>query len=285
MTSARSIDDPTIDPATGARVDTRPAQVGQGHRWRPQSRFVQVAFVLAWAMAVMGAAGAAPRSAPAPQQSCAPVPDSVYDTRTVNPPPTNRPAEEHPDLNLSLRGYAFTAGRLRLVDYNGDGDAKAPQLPGIFADQRTPTFAAAYKVYDWDWAADRPGKVLTQPHTSLLGLTVTPDETLYVPDSGYTLGDGMEVLVLYASPERVTLKYTADDSVAGGYTLHLEGICVDPNLVALYESCNGEGRARLPALRPRQPFARARDTEIGVAIRDNGTFMDPRSRKDWWRGR
>ncbi len=274
-----------MESATGVATSTHPVRITRDHRSGVPSRLARVVFAFAWAIAVIGAAGAASRAAQGPQQSCAPIPDSVYDTLAVTPPPTDRPADGNPDLNLSLRGYAITAGRLRLVDYNGDGDPKAPQLPGLFADERTPGFAAAYKVYDWDWATNRPGKVLTQPHTTLLALGVVPDEMVYVPDSGYTLGNGIEVLVLYASPERVTLKYTADDSVANGYTLHLEGICVDPNLVALYQSCNSGGRNRLPALRPRQPFARARGTEIGVAIRDNGTFLDPRSRKDWWRGR
>ena len=46
-----------------------------------------------------------------------------------------------------------------------------------------------------------------------------------------------------------------------------------------------QGRARLPALEAGQAFGRARGGEIGVAIRDAGTFMDPRSDKDWWQGR
>jgi hypothetical protein len=41
----------------------------------------------------------------------------------------------------------------------------------------------------------------------------------------------------------------------------------------------------LPALRGSQALGRARDASIGVAIRDTGSFMDPRSRKDWWQGR
>ncbi len=60
---------------------------------------------------------------------------------------------------------------------------------------------------------------------------------------------------------------------------------MEPNLLALYEASNSAGRAQLPALRPGQAFGRTRGEEIGVAIRDNGTFMDPRSRADWWRGR
>jgi len=48
---------------------------------------------------------------------------------------------------------------------------------------------------------------------------------------------------------------------------------------------NDAGRGHLPALRAGQAFGRARGDEIGGVIRDNGAFMDPRSRKDWWQGR
>ena len=112
-----------------------------------------------------------------------------------------------------------------------------------------------------------------------------PEEIIRVPDSGYSLGSGYEVLVLYASTNRITLKYTLDDNVVWGYTVHVENVCVDPNLLALYQTWNSAGRGQLPALRNGQAFGRARDSEIGVVIRDNGAFMDPRSRKDWWQGR
>jgi hypothetical protein len=218
-------------------------------------------------------------------QECSPIPDSEYGTLPVKPPPTDPPAAQHPDLNLAVRGYAITAGRRELINLNGDSDPAAPQLAGLFGDGRTPAFTTLYKVHDWDWGCQCPGEVLTRPYTSLLGVATTPDEVLRVPESGYTLGNGFEVLVLYVDSTRVTLKYTADDSVVEGYTLHLENVCVDPALVALYATSEAAGRAQLPALRPGQPFARARGGEIGIAIRDRGTFMDPRSRKDWWQGR
>jgi hypothetical protein len=90
-------------------------------------------------------------------------------------------------------------------------------------------------------------------------------------------------LVLYASTNRITIKYTNNDNVEQGYTLHVENVCVEPRLLALYQALNSAGRGRLPALRAGQAFGRALGSEIGVAIRDYGTFMDPRSRKDWWR--
>ena len=114
---------------------------------------------------------------------------------------------------------------------------------------------------------------------------VTPGETIHVPSSGYAIGRGYEVLVLYATEERITLKYTPHDNVVNGYTIHVENVCVEPSLLALYQQWNADqGRAELPALEAGQAFGRARGWEIGVAIRDAGTFMDPRSDKDWWQG-
>lgn len=208
-----------------------------------------------------------------------------YAAITVEPPPTDRPAAEHADLNLALRSYAPTGGALGLVDYGGATDPLAPQLYGLFSDQRTGEFTSLHRVYDWNWACNCRGDLLAYPPVTLAELATVPGESIRVPDSGYTIGSGYEVLVLYATPERITLKYTRNDNVVHGFTLHLEDICVDPELLTLYETMDAAGRSRLPALRPGQPFARAASTAIGVAIRDSGTFMDPRSRKDWWRGR
>lgn len=217
--------------------------------------------------------------------ACQPLPLASYGALTVLPPPTDRPAEQHADLNLALRGYTPTTGFLGLVDYGGPTDPGAPQLPGLFADNRTAAFVRLYRVYDWNWACNCRGAPLTNPAVTLAGLATTPGETLHVPDSGYTIGSGYEVLVLYAAPDRITLKYTRNDNVVHGYTLHLEGLCVDPALLGLYQSWNTAGRGQLPALRPGQAMGRAASAAIGVAIRDSGVFLDPRSRKDWWRGR
>jgi LysM repeat protein len=208
-----------------------------------------------------------------------------YGDFSVNSDPTTPPAEEHPDLNLAMRGYEAINAHKGLVDYSGGTDPNAPQLPGLFADGRTATFSTVYQVYGWDWERKRRGSSVTNPEVTMAGLAVTPGETIHVPDSGYSIGGGYEVLVLYATPERITLKYTPDDHVIWGYTLHVENIHVEPRLLALYQSWNEAGRGRLPALRAGQAFGRARGDEIGVVIRDRGAFMDPRSRKDWWQGR
>ena len=216
---------------------------------------------------------------------CAPIPGVQYSTLDVDGPPTDRPAEQHADLNLALRGYKATNAYRGLVDYGGSDDPKAPQLDTLFAEPRVPTFASVYQVYDWDWDCNCRGSLLTWWPVTLAGMAVAPGEVLSLPDSGYSISSGYEALVLYASEERITLKYTREDNVVRGYTLHVENVCVEPSLLALYREMNEAGRGRLPALRTLQPFGRALGTEIGVAIRDAGSFMDPRSRRDWWQPR
>jgi len=112
-----------------------------------------------------------------------------------------------------------------------------------------------------------------------------PGESLHLPDRlGGDVGEGYKALVLYASAQRLTLKYTREDNVIAGYTLHVENVDVDPILLALYQRLNNEGRHELPALRAGQAFGRASGDRVGLTIRDTGAFMDPRSRKDWWHG-
>jgi hypothetical protein len=201
-----------------------------------------------------------------------------------------RPAETHPDLNLAVRGYVRTDAFLGMVDYGSSGspDSSAPQLAGLFGNNRVPAFPNVYKVYDWDWECDCRGGLLDDYDVTLAGMGTTAGEIIHVPASGYDIGrivTGYEVMVLYAARNRITLKYTREDDVISGYTIHVENICVDPNLLSLYQSTNAAGRARLPALFSGQGVGRAIGNEIQVAIRDTGSFMDPRSHSDWWQGR
>jgi len=114
------------------------------------------------------------------------------------------------------------------------------------------------------------------------GLPIAPGEVIETPRSGYSIGDGYAALVLYADDDTITLKYTREDNVVYGYTIHLSGVCVEPSLLALYQACDAAGRGELPALAGDQPLGRARGAEVYAAVRDTGAWMDPRSRKDWW---
>ncbi|MBI5031106.1 MAG: hypothetical protein HZB51_11305 [Chloroflexi bacterium] len=226
-----------------------------------------------------------PTSPPTPSPSDTPIPISYYGTITVLSAPTDRPAALHADLNLALRGYAPTNAALNLIDYWGPTDPIAVQLYGIFADQRTSRFSAAYRVYDWNWECNCRAGLIGDWAVTLLGLQASNGETVRVPIRYADMSNGYHAIVLYADTDRVTLKYTPDDNVIYGYTVHLEGFTVEPSLIALYNTMNGSGRGRLPAVRSGQIVGRAVGSEVKVAIRDSGSFMDPRSRKDWWMGR
>jgi hypothetical protein len=214
---------------------------------------------------------------------CAGLPNEQYGAVTVSGPPSRLPAANHPDLNLGLRGYETTAVPATLIHIDGPVDSEAPQLTGLFADRRHATVAATYQVYDWDWECDCRGALISETAATLVGLQVAPGEPLFTPDSPRTIGSGYEALVLYATADRITIKFTREDNVVSGYTLHLEEICVEPTLLARYQALDRAGRGELPALRGGQPFGRAQGRAVRVAIRDNGQFLDPRGRPHWWR--
>ncbi|NLE44481.1 MAG: hypothetical protein GX620_07145 [Chloroflexi bacterium] len=210
-----------------------------------------------------------------------------------------RPAVDHADKNLALRGYVpNTDPRLlrQLVDYGSDDPRQPPQFATLFTPYRVPSLTSFYQAHDWYWAPSPEigarGTPITQPQVTALGLNTTPGETLRVPVSGYEIGIDVEVLVLFADSDTVALRYTRDDSSgAPGYTVHVDQICTDPNLLALYNELDRADGPRyvypnpsydLPVLAAGQPLGTARDTKIVVAIVDTGAFQDPRSCNEWW---
>ena len=144
--------------------------------------------------------------------SC-PIPDGSYGTVAVLSSPTNPPAEVHPDLNLAMRGYTPTISTLGLVDLGGPpSDPSAPQLATLFTDNRVPIFKHVYQVYDWDWANNVRGALLTTWEVTLVGVGVAPGEPICTPTSGYDIGrraTGYEVMVLYAEHESNHIKVYA----------------------------------------------------------------------------
>jgi hypothetical protein len=203
----------------------------------------------------------------------------------------DRPVELHPDFNLTVRGWVTnTDPSLRqLVNYGGGADPNAPQLAALFQPARTPGLTSTHRVYDWDWNSNQRGAPISAWPVTLLGMATASGETVHLPGRGPDIYQGVyHALVIYAAPNRITWTYTRYDFITtpqGGYGVHVENVCVDPNLVALYNAAHASGRGSLPALRGGQPFGRASSSEILVSIRDTGSFMDPRSRKDWWQGR
>lgn len=212
------------------------------------------------------------------------VPGSSFARLSVQGRPLSVDVEKDPDVNLGVRGYAPVDAPLQLVSYDGAQDPAAPQFPTFFADRRVPAFSSTHQRYRWDYDCGCPTDTSSPWPTTVLGMRTAVGEIIHAPDSGYDIGGGYEYLVMYASEQRVTLHIGRDDGFQG-YVIHVEGVCPDPDLVALYRQLNAAGRAELPALRGREPFGRAITDEIRVAVRDVGHFLDPRSRHNWWRGR
>jgi hypothetical protein len=196
--------------------------------------------------------------------------------------------ETHPDINLAVRGYTPADYLLGLIDVNGTTDPGAPQLAGVFAVMHAPTIMTVYQVGAWDWNCNcviGPISPPEDPEVTLINLAATPGDLVRVPDrNARDIGLGYKAMVLYAAPNRITLKYTSEDNMKWGYGLYLENICVDASLLAFYNQLHSQGRHELPALNAGQTVGRVPGASFGLAIRDDGTFMDPRVRKDWWRG-
>jgi hypothetical protein len=199
-----------------------------------------------------------------------------------------------PDLNLVMRSYVATTSLRGLVEYGGEPDKNAPRLHTLFAPPRVPTFAAVYRVHHWDWVCPTSltgfgcrGLPISAWDVTMIDMQTAVGEAVYVPDWPRDILSGVyKAMVLYAEAERITLKYAREDTPAGNsYVIHLEGVCVDPNLLSLYTSLDTAGRTALPGLRRGERLGQAKSEAIGVAIRDTGSFMDPRSGKDWWQGR
>lgn len=215
---------------------------------------------------------------------CQPISGSSYGKLTALQPCGCNPAT-HGDMNLLLRKWKAVAATKGLVDVGGPTDGKAPQLYTLFVDERVPVFSNVYQVEGWDWGCNCPKGYVTDPEVTLAGMATALGEVIRVPKSGYDIGGGNTALVIHAAKNTITLKYTGEDNVVSGYTIHVAGICVEPTLQTLYDQCHAAGRQELPALKSKQAFGRAIATEIKVSIRDTGSWMDPRVRKDWWQGK
>jgi hypothetical protein len=227
-----------------------------------------------------------PPPTPTPDPTC-PSTGQHFDLIPTTEVAPSLPADVNPDLNLTVRSWVTVSEPRALVDYNGGTDPGAPQLYSLFGDDRTPGFTSTHRVHDWDWPNNRRGAPLTNWPVTLLGMASSPGEVIRAPRrNGSDIYQGVYyTLVVYAERHRISLHYARNDYIAPGYGLHIENVCVDPSLLALYQQGNPGGRRSLPGLRNNQPIGTARSGEVLAAVRDTGTFMDPRSRKDWWAGR
>lgn len=219
----------------------------------------------------------------------------AYQFDTDNPV---RPAYDHADKNIELRGYvANTDPDLKgeLVDYGSGDPTQPPQLATLFSPAQVPTFVDFYQVHNWNWVpSPTPGTRSTpidDPPVTAVSFSLPQSTALHTPISGYDIGGGVEAIVIFADKDTVTLHYTREDSAAKGYTVHIDHICTDPNLLSLYNSLDDADGPRydypsasynLPTLAAGQALGTTSSQDMVVAIVDTGAFQDPRSCNEWW---
>ena len=222
-----------------------------------------------------------------PAGGCPVASDRSYALVPITGATIDHPDSLHGDLNLGLRGYTAVGASASLVQINGPAGDDPPQLAGVLPGNPSPQLTSTYQVGQWDWGCGEHGcrgSGVVAVEVSLLGLATSPGMPVSVPARGAEIyGGGYVALVLYAEETRLTVVYTREDSVANGYAVHLESFCVDPALLSSYRAANAAGRGSLPAVRNGEIVGVASGNEVLVAIRDRGSFHDPRSQKDWWR--
>lgn len=198
--------------------------------------------------------------------NCTPVAKENYQSAEitqVNPDPIS----QRRDLYLPphyLVDVEMTV--LNIPIYNPDPNV--PLFYTIFKPPKTPRFVSGYKA-EGEIQGPYP------PAIDILEVETKANESLYFPKSGYNIGGGLAAIVIYADENRVTFKIGREDSIVTGYTLYFENLCVDKNLISLYQKLNNEGRKYLPAIYPQQFFGLTRN-RLKIAIRDTGMFLDLR---------
>lgn len=188
-----------------------------------------------------------------------------------------RPADEHGDLNLKLREPQPADFEPSLIEISGSGiDPQSPKLSTVFE----PEFTKTYAVHDWDWGCNCKGNLIQDGSAVLVEIKTTPGQPVFIPKTERDIYEGKYyAVVLYASEDSLTFVYARAGTVVNGYTIHYVGFQTDPNLVKLFRDSKGN---ELPGLTLDTPVGVATD-EILVAMRDNGKFLDARSRLDWWK--
>jgi hypothetical protein len=194
-----------------------------------------------------------------------------------------------PDLNMNVRGWYPVNEFLGFVRYpyppDEPPDTQHPLHLSNIAGSTVSSFVSTYQANDWDWLGCNCGVPRSpSPYpVTMLGLRTTPGQALRIASRNLPVDPaGFKAVVLYADAGQLALKYTAEDRVDNGYLVHLVNLCVDPNLVEWYQRLDAAGRRWLPAVFDDSVIGVAQGSEVDVIVRDSGSFLDPRSRQDWW---
>jgi hypothetical protein len=308
--SAKAVWDSADLPPVAGKLEKRPARITLGAEDMPKSFVILIITLLVFGGAAAhtraeSQGGLTPRAylpvliVPG---GCATSSTNSYDSGvafqfdTDNPV---RPAHNHADKNIDLRGYVLNTDptlQRELFNYGSNDPTQPPQLATLFSPNQVPPLSEFYRVRQWIWAPSpapgMPSVPIGNPDVTALSFSLPAGTSLRTPTSGYDIGNGMEVIVLFADQNTVTLHYTRDDSAARGYTIHIDNICTDPTLLSLYNNLDNPNGPRydypspsypLPVMPAGKVFGTTGSGEMVVAVVDSGAFQDPRSCNDWWK--
>lgn len=192
--------------------------------------------------------------------------------------------QNDPDINIRLRGWVPAnpiKGGQDLIDVEGDTDDNAPQLSTLFGGINTnPSIGSIYQIKDYHGIDPIPADGSNNWGVTMMGIVPWGGE-IKVPQANYDIGGGYQAVILYATENDITISYTnGSDGIVIGYVIHLIDINVSPSLLSLYRQNFPQGK--LVALACGETLGTPRGGEVLTVIRDTGSFMDPRSSKDWW---
>ncbi len=201
--------------------------------------------------------------------------------------PINGPVENNPEINLRLRGFTPVNQGTSLISRNGNNygldNQMPPQISSLYGGP-LPQIIKTYQIFEWDFQNNKSAapQVATPNYpVHMLGLAASPGQKLLGLKAGRDIGGGHVFMVLYATPTDITFTHSNSDSLLGGYLFYFLDICVDPNLLALYQKDNASGRGSLPVISTGQVFGTAQSNEVKIVVRDTMSFMDTRYKEDW----
>ncbi len=197
--------------------------------------------------------------------------------------------ETSPEINLRLRGFTEVSEGTGFVSRHGDkyglDDKMPPQISTLFGGPR-PQIIKTYRIYEWDFDSKKslaPQTATPNFKVHMIGLAAPSGQKLVGLQAGRQINaQGDVFMVVYATNRDIVVTHSTGDTLLGGYLFYFLDICVDPNLLAAYESADAEGRSQLPVIGAGQVFGYAGNTDVKVSIRDTMSFMDERYNEDWW---
>ncbi|OGK21173.1 hypothetical protein A2866_00165 [Candidatus Roizmanbacteria bacterium RIFCSPHIGHO2_01_FULL_39_8] len=224
--------------------------------------------------------------------SCPTTSSQAYTSMRVNandPNRIQRPVESSPDVNLRKRGWVEVDESKELQSRNGNNDGLDPLMPPQISSLYNgpiPSIIKTYRIYEWDFQNNKslaPQTASPKFKVHMIGLAANSGQQLYGLKAGRSIGDGKVFQVLYATKNDILFTHSGgSDNLEDGYLYYFIDICVDPNLLARYQSDNSGGRQQLPVIATGQIFGTATSSDPKVVYRDSGSFVDPRAKEDLW---